>query len=246
MSELNPNSIPTHVAIIMDGNGRWAQSKDLPRIEGHRQGATVVEEITEEARELGVKHLTLYAFSQENWNRPTEETAALMQLLVEFLVSKKDKMLKNGIALNAIGDLKRLPAPVYDLLFKTIDETSAGQQMTLTLALSYGSKDEWVRSVKQIASDLLENKINLDDINEDQISSYLDTKNLPDPDLIIRTSGEKRISNFLLWQGAYAELNFVDQNWPEFSRQDFKDCLVDYQKRERRFGKTSEQLEGDV
>lgn len=246
MPDLNPNSIPTHVAIIMDGNGRWAKSKNLPRIEGHRQGATVVEDITEEARELGIKCLTLYAFSQENWNRPTEETAALMQLLVEFLVSKKEKMLKNGIALNAIGDLNRLPVPVRELLMQTIEDTASGQQMKLVLALSYGSKDEWVRSVKALAADLLNNKINLDDINEDKISSYLDTKNLPDPDLIIRTSGEKRISNFLLWQGAYAELNFVEKNWPEFSRQDFKDCIIDYQQRERRFGKTSEQLEGEL
>jgi undecaprenyl diphosphate synthase len=243
MSELDKTNLPQHIAIIMDGNGRWAKKNGFPRIEGHRKGAEVVEEITEAAREVGIKYLTLYAFSKENWNRPNDETAALMTLLFEFLIGKKPKMLKNGIRLNAIGDLTQLPKEVLSCLQSTIEETSVGKEMVLTLALSYGSRDEILRAVRKIAGDVKTGSISADYISEAAFSEYLDTKKIPDPDLIIRTSGEYRISNFLLWQGAYAEFNFISQCWPEFNHDLFEQCLLDYQKRERRFGRTSEQLD---
>jgi undecaprenyl diphosphate synthase len=241
------NNIPTHIAIIMDGNGRWAKGKGLPRIDGHRRGVEVVEEIVEEARELGVKNLTLYAFSKENWRRPTEETTQLMQLLYEFLISKKEKMLKQGIALRMIGDRSRLPQVVQQVLEETIQETSVGQDMNLILALSYGSRDEIVRGIKTIVADVLSNKLNCEGLTEDLFNNYLDTKGIPDPDLVIRTSGEVRVSNFLLWQAAYAEFIFCEKNWPDFTREDFKRCVQEFGKRERRYGKTGEQVnqEGD-
>lgn len=241
--QIDKTRLPQHVAIIMDGNGRWAKSRGLPRIEGHRKGAEVVEEITEAAREIGVKYLTLYAFSKENWNRPTDETKLLMQLLFDFLTNKKEKMLKNGIRLNAIGDLQQLPEPVRELLQFTIEETAVGKEMVLTLALSYGARDEIVRAAKAIAREVSQGKITTDHVDESFISNLLDTNDMPDPDFIIRTSGEHRISNFLLWQGAYAELKFIDPCWPEFDQGMFEKCLIDFQNRERRYGKTSEQLD---
>ncbi len=242
-TNLDKTRLPQHVAIIMDGNGRWAKNQGLPRIAGHRRGADVVDVITESAREIGIKYLTLYAFSKENWNRPTDETTALMQLLFEYLAGKKPKMLQNGIRLNVIGDTRQLPEFVREMLFSTINETSVGKEMVLTLALSYGSRDEIIRAAKDLINDVVQKKIAADHLDEDLFSSYLDTDGIPDPDLIIRTSGEHRISNFLLWQAAYAELNFVNCPWPEFTQEIFVQCLADYQNRERRFGKTSEQLD---
>lgn len=243
LEQLDKAKLPQHVAMIMDGNGRWAQSHGLPRIDGHRRGADVVEDISEFSREIGIKYLTLYAFSKENWLRPVNETQALMQLLQDFLINKKAKMIKNGICLNAIGDLKQLPEPVCHLLQQTITETSGGQDMVLTLALSYGSRDEILRATSLLLQDFAEQKISQDDLNEALFSNYLDTNNMPDPDVIIRTSGENRISNFLLWQAAYAELIFVEEYWPDFNRDVYLQCLLDFQKRERRFGKISEQLD---
>ncbi|EKD50411.1 MAG: hypothetical protein ACD_62C00547G0011 [uncultured bacterium] len=243
LTTIDQSSLPRHIAIIMDGNGRWAKGRGLPRIEGHRRGVAVVEEIVEEARERGVKFLTLYAFSKENWNRPSEETTALMQLLYEFLVTKKEKMLRQGIRLNAIGDLKQLPDVVWQCLDGTMKETSGGQDMVLTLALSYGSRNEITRAVQKLAGQLSEKRLSVEQVSEELLASFLDTQGLPDPDLIIRTSGESRISNFLLWQGAYSELIFLKFCWPDFTREHFVQCLLDYQSRERRFGMTSEQLD---
>lgn len=243
LNKIDKTRLPRHIAIIMDGNGRWAKTKGKPRIDGHRQGSDVVDQITETAREIGIKYLTLYAFSKENWNRPVDEVRALMQLLKDFLAGKRQKMLDNGIRLNAIGDLRLLPDDVRELLLKIIEDTRVGKEMVLTLALSYGSRDEIVRSMKHLAVDLLEGKFSLDHIDESFFSSYLDTRDMPDPDLIIRTSGENRVSNFLLWQAAYAELIFVEPSWPDFDRDLFVQCLIDYQSRERRFGRISEQLD---
>ncbi|MCP5464199.1 MAG: isoprenyl transferase [Deltaproteobacteria bacterium] len=242
MDQIDKTKVPRHVAIIMDGNGRWAQSQGLPRLEGHRQGAVTVENITEAARTVGVSYLTLYAFSQENWNRPDDETAGLMQLLTEFLISKKEKMIKNGIRLHTIGRTERLPEPVKELLWQTIEATSAGDKMTLTLALSYGSRDEILRAVQKISQQVKEGQVSGDQISEELFESALDTEKMPDPDLVIRTSGENRVSNFLLWQSAYAEYIFIEPNWPEFTEDMFLNCIAEYQKRERRFGLISEQV----
>lgn len=205
-------------------------------MEGHRRGVEVVEDIVEEARELGIKNLTLYAFSKENWRRPTEETTQLMQLLYEFLISKKEKMLKQGIALKMIGDRSRLPDVVQQVLDETMQETAGGSRMNLILALSYGSRDEIVRGLKTIVTDVLAKKLTIDEVSEDLFGNYLDTKGIPEPDLVIRTSGEVRVSNFLLWQAAYAEFMFLKKNWPDFTREDFRKCVQDFGKRERRFG----------
>lgn len=235
---LDKSKLPRHVAIIMDGNGRWAKERGLSRIEGHKQGAETVERITEHAREIGVKYLTLYAFSKENWQRPSEEVQGLMKLLMEFLYTKKDKMIRNQISLNAIGELSALNSDVRELLEKTISETQGGQEMVLTLCLSYGSRDEILRAIQRLHDKNFDSKY----ITENEFAECLDTYGLPDPDLVIRTSGEKRISNFLLWQSAYAEYAFVSSYWPDFSSQDLDNCLRDYQSRERRFGLTSEQI----
>ncbi|MBF0104808.1 MAG: isoprenyl transferase [Deltaproteobacteria bacterium] len=243
ITQIDKTRLPHHIAIIMDGNGRWAKNNGLPRIEGHRRGAEVVENITELSREIGIKYLTLYAFSKENWKRPAEEVHMLMALLYDFLVNKKDKMIRNGIRLNAIGDIFQLPEEVLKILNNTIAATAQGKEMVLTLALSYGARDEIIRAVKKLADDVIKNNVATDLLSEDYFGGFLDTKDMPDPDLIIRTSGENRISNFLLWQSAYAELKFIKPFWPEFNSEMFLSCLVDYQNRERRFGKTSEQLD---
>jgi len=243
LNKIDKTRLPRHVAVIMDGNGRWAKALGKARIEGHKQGSDVVDVITETAREVGLKYLTLYAFSKENWNRPIDEVKALMLLLKEFLMSKCQKMLDNGIRLNAIGDLRQLPEDVRSLLEQTIEATRVGKEMVLTLALSYGSRDEILRAVKQLSVDLLEKKFAPDHIDESFFTGYLDTHDLPDPDLIIRSSGEIRMSNFLIWQGAYAELIFVQPSWPEFTRELFLNCFIEYQGRERRFGRISEQLD---
>lgn len=236
MSFIDKSALPKHIAIIMDGNGRWAQAKRLDRVEGHRQGVLRSEEIITAASELGLSFLTLYAFSKENWLRPKGEVEALMGLLEQFLLAKKEKMLKNGIRLNAIGDLSLLPGQVRKTLQSVIDETSVGQGMVLTLALSYGARDEVIRAVNKIVAE--EKK----GITEGMFGNYLDTATLPDPDLIIRTGGECRISNFLLWQSAYAEMIFEDCFWPDFTPEKFLAAIAEFQSRERRFGKTREQL----
>jgi undecaprenyl diphosphate synthase len=241
-SRINLQKLPKHVAIIMDGNGRWAKQQGEQRVFGHQNGVRSVKECTEAAAELGIEYLTMYAFSAENWNRPQEEVNALMSLLVSTINSELDTLNKNKIRLMAIGDLKSLPTECYNELMSAIENTKNNDRLTLVLALSYSSKQEITYATKAIAADVLNGVIPIDSISEDTITNYLFTSNIPDPELMIRTSGEHRISNFLMWQLAYAELYFTDKLWPEFERQDFFDAIVDYQKRERRFGKTSEQL----
>jgi undecaprenyl diphosphate synthase len=234
--------LPQHIAIIMDGNGRWARARGLPRIEGHRKGSEVVDEITTVCREIGIRHLTLYAFSMENWARPKDEITALMALLKEFLVIKRDKLIKNEIRLVSIGDTERLPPPVLEVLKETEEMTRHLDKMFLNLALSYSSRDEIVRAVNQLLKEKERGEFRDNFISVERFSSYLDTQGMPDPDLLIRTSNERRISNFLLWQCAYSELYFCDTPWPDFTREDLFKAIQEYQGRERRFGKTSEQL----
>jgi undecaprenyl diphosphate synthase len=241
-NRINLDKLPKHIAIIMDGNGRWAKQQGEQRVFGHQNGVRSVKECTEAAAELGVEYLTLYAFSAENWNRPQEEVNALMSLLVSTINSELDTLNKNKIRLMAIGDLKSLPVECFNELMSAIENTKNNDRLTLVLALSYSSKQEIAFAAKAIASDVKNGLLTLDSINEETIPNYLFTSQMPDPELMIRTSGEHRISNFLMWQLAYAELYFTDKLWPEFERQDFFDAIVDYQKRERRFGKTSEQL----
>ncbi|MBI5299068.1 MAG: isoprenyl transferase [Deltaproteobacteria bacterium] len=230
--------LPKHIAIIMDGNGRWAKSQGLPRFEGHRKGVETVDDIVSAVRELKIPYLTLYAFSDENWRRPPDEVEMLMLLLEEFLKLKQSKMLKNGIRLQTIGDIERLPASTQKTLAETIELTKNGKELNLILALSYGARNELVRGINRC---LKENK-EQNEVTEETFSKYLDTKNFPDPDLLIRTSGEHRLSNFLLWQLAYTELYFTKTMWPDFNPSELAKALEEYSKRERRFGKTSEQL----
>lgn len=234
---MNPSILPKHVAIIMDGNGRWAKMKNLPRIEGHRRGVDVAETIITEARESKIAYLTLYAFSDENWKRPQEEVEALMQLLDIFLKSKQEKMVRNGIQFQSIGDLSKLPQAIQERIHETKEVTKKGRDLTLTLALSYGARNEIIRATQKLLQKPPEKMF-----EESAFSQYLDTKNFPDPDLLIRTSGEYRLSNFLLWQLAYTELYFTKVMWPDFTPEEFHKALDEYAKRERRFGKTSEQL----
>ena len=235
-------NLPSHIAIIMDGNGRWAKEKGFRRVFGHENGTKSVRTTVESCAELGVKHLTLYAFSTENWKRPKLEVKTLMQLLISSLKKEIGTLQKNNIRLNAIGDLKTLPEKVYKELLHVIDETKENSRMVLTLALSYGSRDELVNAMKLISDKVKNNIISVENIDETLINQHLYTQNLPDVDLLIRTSGEKRISNFLLWQIAYAELYFTDVYWPDFTNEHLYEAIVNYQKRERRFGKTSDQL----
>lgn len=236
------NRLPRHVAIIMDGNGRWAQRQGEQRIFGHQHGVRAVRDTTEAAAELGVKFLTLYAFSTENWNRPKAEVDALMELLIQTIHAETATLNKNNIRLLAIGDLQSLPGNCYQQLQEAIAATAANTQMSLVLALSYSSKWELLEAVKRISREVKEGKLDASAINDELFSSYLTTAGIPDPELLIRTSGEYRISNFLLWQIAYSELYFTDKLWPEFSKEDFYAALIDYQQRERRFGLVSEQL----
>ena len=235
-------NIPNHVAIIMDGNGRWAEQKGMPREFGHQNGVRSVKKIVEEAKKHKVKYLTLFAFSIENWERPSYEVETLMRLLVETLRDEFEDLFNNNIRLNAIGDVKSLPNEVKYELDKIINNTKDNTGMTLTLALSYGGKQEIFKAVKEISEKVKNETICLDNFDDSIINDHLYTKNLPDVDLLIRTSGEQRISNFLLWQIAYAELYFTQTYWPDFSEEDFTDAIIEYQKRERRFGKTSKQL----
>lgn len=240
--KINPSKLPQHIAIIMDGNGRWAKQKGQERIFGHERGVKSVREAVEAAAEVGVKFLTLYAFSTENWNRPQEEVIALMQLLVHTINAETKTLNKNSIRLQAIGDLKSLPADCYNELQEAIENTKHNTRMTLVLALSYSSRWEIMNAIKEIAEEVENKKLSAVAITEDTLKAHLCTSNIPDPELMIRTSGEHRISNFLLWQLAYSELYFTEKLWPDFGKEDLFEAILDYQNRERRFGKTSEQL----
>ncbi|WP_347922967.1 isoprenyl transferase [Pontimicrobium sp. SW4] len=240
--QIHIDQLPQHIAIIMDGNGRWAKEKGKLRLFGHEKGSKAVKQVVEGCAELGVKNLTLYAFSTENWNRPKLEVQTLMKLLISSLKKEIKTLQKNNIKLNAIGNLKALPSKVYTELIDVMELTKANSHLTLTLALSYGSRDELVNTVKQISIKVKNNIISPEKIDESVINEHLYTQNLPDVDLLIRTSGEQRISNFLLWQIAYAELYFTNVFWPDFTKQHLYEAIINYQQRERRFGKTSEQL----
>ncbi len=235
--------IPQHIAIIMDGNGRWAKQKfGRNRIFGHTKGVNSVRTITEACRDIGVRYLTLYAFSTENWSRPLTEVNALMKLLVRTIRKETQDLKKNGVRLNTIGDIERLPQDCLQYLQEGIDETQDNKELVLTLALSYSSRWELTNAIRNIATDVANGALKPEDVNENLIQSYLATKNIPDPELLIRTSGEQRISNYLLWQIAYSELYFTETMWPDFGKEDLFKAIYDYQNRERRFGKTSEQL----
>ena len=234
--------IPKHIAIIMDGNGRWAKNKGLSRDYGHKEGKESAKEMVRSCAKLGVKNLTLFAFSSENWKRPKLEVDLLMGLLHNSLRTELKELKKNNIKLETIGDLSKIPLIVRKFLKKVCEETKDNDLMTLTLALSYGSRDEIINSVKEIADKVKNNIISAEKIDESLINQHLYTRNLPDVDLMIRTSGEKRISNFLLWQSAYAELYFSDELWPDFKSEHLIEAISDYQNRERRFGRTSEQI----
>ena len=243
LQRINLHKIPNHIAVIMDGNGRWAKKKGMQRVFGHRNALTAVREAVAGASEIGSKFITLYAFSTENWNRPKLEVDALMNLLVTSLKKEVPDFHKNGIKVNSIGSTEQLPKRAQKVLQEVIAETSQNSKITLTFALSYGSREEIVNAIKNISKKVVNNEIDIKKIDEKIINSHLYTFNLPDVDLMIRTSGEQRISNFLLWQMAYAELYFTEVLWPDFRREDLLDAILDYQNRERRFGKTSEQIE---
>ena len=240
--ELHIDNLPTHVAIIMDGNGRWAKKQGLKRIAGHEKGTKSVRESIECCAEIGVKNLTLFAFSTENWNRPKMEVQTLMKLLIRSLKNEYERLHKNQIRLNCVGNIESLPEKVQKELNEVIDLTKANTRMTLTIALSYGSREEIKCMVQRISQKVSDGEVKVADINDELIHEHLYTFDLPDVDLLIRTSGEQRISNFLLWQIAYAELYFCDVMWPDFRREHLLEAIESYQKRERRFGKTSEQL----
>jgi undecaprenyl diphosphate synthase len=240
--EINTDKLPSHVAIIMDGNGRWAQQRGMDRIFGHRQGVNAVREVIEGAAELGIKYLTLYAFSTENWGRPDEEVSALMGIMVQSLNNETDTLMKNNIRLTAIGNVERLANDVKKRLLETIQLTSGATGLNLIIAMSYSSRWEITEAAKKLSIDIFKGVIEPDSINETDFEKYLTTWGVPDPELMIRTSGELRISNFLLWQLAYAELYFTDILWPDFGKEEFYKAIIDFQKRERRFGKTSEQV----
>ena len=237
---LDKERIPAHIAIIMDGNGRWAKQRGQARCMGHQAGAETVHIIAEEAARLGVKYLTLYTFSTENWNRPADEVSALMALLMDSI--EEETFMKNNISFRIIGDLEKLPTDVLDRLNQCIEHTSSNTGMCLTLALSYSSKWELTDAVKKIASKVAEGRLQAKDITDETIDQYLSTSYMPNPDLMIRTGGEIRMSNYLLWQCAYSELYFCDTFWPDFKEEELHKAILDYQKRERRFGKTSEQI----
>ena len=239
---INKDNLPQHIAIIMDGNGRWAKEKGKLRVFGHQNGVKAVRDTVESAAELGIKHLTLYAFSTENWNRPKFEVNALMELLVSTINKETKTLMDNNIRLNAIGDLKQLPGTCLRELKEAMTKTEGNTRMTLHLALSYSSKWEITNAIKQIAQKVKTNELAPEDITDALIDENLMTNGIPDPELLIRTSGEHRVSNFLLWQIAYAELYFTEKLWPDFRKEDLYEAILDYQSRERRFGKTSEQV----
>jgi len=242
-NQINKNNLPNHIAIIMDGNGRWAKQKNKPRVFGHKNGVTAVRKVIETSTELGVNYLTLYAFSTENWNRPKLEVNALMSILVSSLKKELKTFQKNNIKLSTIGNLSQLPKKAQKELADVIEKTKNNTSLTLTLALNYGSREEIVNVFKKLSKKVVNKELGIEEINENIINNHLYTFSLPDVDLMIRTSGEKRISNFLLWQIAYAELYFTETLWPDFNEENLYQAIIDYQKRERRFGKTSEQIE---
>ena len=240
--QVNIEQLPSHVAIIMDGNGRWARQRGLDRIFGHQQGVKSLREVIEAATEVGIKYLTLYAFSTENWGRPDEEVSALMQIMVQSLRNETEPLIKSNICFKVIGDVARLSEDVRNKLFETISLTSSCNGLTLIIALSYSSRWEITEAAQKLVAEAIKGNIDPENISEEDFAKYLNTAGIPDPELMIRTSGELRISNFLLWQIAYTELFFTDILWPDFGKDDFYTAIIDYQKRERRFGKTSEQV----
>ena len=242
--QVDYGKLPRHIAIIMDGNGRWAKKHAMGRVRGHHKGAQAVNTTVTACREIGIEYLTLFAFSSENWGRPSQEIKALMKLLEEYLDKEVVRLQKQEIRLITIGETDKLVGPVREKLLKVIDLTKNNKKMTLNLALSYGSRDEIIDAVKAITADTLADKIKIENIDKNIFAGYLFTRDIPDPDLLIRTSGEYRISNFLLWQCAYSELYFTDVLWPDFSKDDLLKAIAVYQNRERRFGLTSEQLQG--
>ena len=243
LQSINLQKVPNHVAVIMDGNGRWAKGKGMQRVFGHRNALTAIRETADTASDLGIKFLTLYAFSTENWNRPKFEVDALMSLLVTTLKKELPEFQRKNVKINAVGNIASLPKSAQKILSKVIDETKGNTKITLSFALSYGSREEIVNAIKNISKKVVNNQLDIEKIDEKIINNHLYTFNLPDVDFMIRTSGEQRISNFLLWQMAYAELYFTDILWPDFRREHLFDAIIDYQNRERRFGKTSEQIE---
>lgn len=242
IENINPDALPDHIAVIMDGNGRWAKNKGAARIFGHKNAITAVREVTEGCAELGVKYLTLYAFSTENWGRPIEEVNGLMQLLVSTIKKELKTLQKNNVRLTTIGDIATLPAKCRKELHEAMDQTSNNKGLTLVLALSYSGRWEIIEAVKRLATDVQSGNLEIDDIDNKAFASYLNTKDIPDPALLIRTSGEMRISNFLLWQMAYTEIYFTTKLWPDFRKEDLHQAIISYQKRERRFGRISEQV----
>lgn len=239
---IDTTRLPEHIAVIMDGNGRWAKKQGKIRIFGHQNGVGAVRAVSEACAELGVKYLTLYAFSTENWNRSQMEVDALMKLLSKTIAEETDTLNKNKIRLNVIGDIQRLPAYNYEALMKAVEETKDNNRMTLTLCLSYSGRWEITQAVRTIAEKVKNGELKPEQIDEQCLSDSMQTKNMPDPELLIRTSGEERISNFLLWQLAYSEFYFTEKLWPDFDKEDLYDAIINYQSRERRFGKTTEQL----
>jgi undecaprenyl diphosphate synthase len=237
IDKIDKSNLPNHIAIIMDGNGRWAKERGFDRIFGHQNGVTSVRETTEAAAEIGIKYLTLYAFSTENWSRPQSEVDALMELLIDTIEKETPTLNKNNVKLMAIGDLSRLPGNAALKLEKCINQTQENNGLALVLALSYSSRWEIKNAIKNICQEVKVGSISIDDINDELISNHLTTKFIPDPDLLIRTSGEVRVSNFLLWQIAYTELYFTQIHWPEFRKENFYQAILEYQNRERRFGK---------
>jgi undecaprenyl diphosphate synthase len=242
MDRLDKTNLPRHIAIIMDGNGRWAQNHSLGRIAGHRKGAESVRKVVESCRRIGISYLTLYAFSSENWSRPEREVSALMTLLEKYLKSEVKVMMKNNIRLLTIGDTAALPPKVRAILGETIENTAGNSAMTLILALNYGSHDEILEAVRMMVEQARLGKLETHQITEERFSEYLYTKGIPDPDLLIRTSGEYRLSNFLMWQMAYTEFYFTDTLWPDFRDEQLIEAIFEYQRRERRFGLTSDQV----
>ena len=242
-AQINTHKLPTHIAIIMDGNGRWAKQRGLDRIFGHQQGVNAVRNVIEASAELGIKYLTLYAFSTENWGRPDEEVNALMNIMIQSLNKETDTLLKNNIRMLTIGDTGRLSDDVRERLNESINLTSGCTGLNLIIAISYSSRWEILEAAKQISTQVKSGKLGIDQIDEQAFENFLSTKGIPDPDLMIRTSGEKRISNFLLWQMAYTELYISEILWPDFSKEHLYEAIIDYQKRERRFGRTSEQID---
>jgi undecaprenyl diphosphate synthase len=240
--QINTGRLPSHIAVIMDGNGRWARQRGLDRVFGHQQGVTAVRNVIEAAAEIGIKYLTLYAFSTENWGRPDEEVSALMGIMIQSLNKETDTLIRNNIRMLTIGDVERLADDVRERLYDTISLTSGCTGLNLVVALSYSSRWEITQAARKLAEDVRKGDVDPDNVDEEKFENYLTTAGIPDPDLMIRTSGEMRISNFLLWQMAYTELYITEILWPDFGKEDLYEAIIEYQRRERRFGKTSEQV----